>query len=353
MSTKSLPCPARNRAPRSCLRSCRNGSSIDRRRAPPPIRPPWSTHDARREMPRRVAELPQTLLLRDRCRAKRRHRRARPARAIDPETKIEQALGVDDDGALVGQHRAAHAAARAERHELKTQPLRERDELTDLFPTLRPHYGARAIFRHLSALNSRPSRMGPEIARGRRARSEAFCADVLAKSGRRYGAGLTRDSTKGFRNARARGGVYVVRGVAASSGRYSGLYLGSCAALFVLAISACGGSTAAARAPPASAQQRSKPERTEEPAEDDALRRRRERAAPRAACDDGTCSPCGNGMCPTPVGTVTNRPAAALPAVGFPAWRGKKIELWLRDERAGIRLQVHRASRWPARDFVK
>ncbi|HYQ45914.1 MAG TPA: hypothetical protein VER11_28285 [Polyangiaceae bacterium] len=97
------------------------------------------------------------------------------------------------------------------------------------------------------------------------------------------------------------------------SKRLSALLVGSC--VYCLVLVACGGGGAAgseapAKAPPAAAnapadESSDSEEATAEPAEE-----------PKAAlCDDGTCSPCGAGMCPS--GWYCDESASGGPACGW------------------------------------
>jgi hypothetical protein len=92
----------------------------------------------------------------------------------------------------------------------------------------------------------------------------------------------------------------------------TGIWAGLCASFAILA--ACGGGGADASAPPATAHDKAKPEANEEATDDDTPAEE-ESAPPRAACDDGTCSPCGTGMCPT--GWYCDESASGGPACSW------------------------------------
>ena len=86
--------------------------------------------------------------------------------------------------------------------------------------------------------------------------------------------------------------------------------------LFVLSLvfAACGGSEAPANAPKSSAHDSdsSEPSHDDSSAEDAPA----EEEAPKAgACDDGTCSPCGSGICLS--GWYCDESAAGGPACGW------------------------------------
>ena len=81
-----------------------------------------------------------------------------------------------------------------------------------------------------------------------------------------------------------------------------------------LAFAACGGGSGATNAPAQGAHDAD----SKEPESDDATDEdsAREEAAPKAApCDDGTCSPCGSGICPS--GWYCDESAAGGPACGW------------------------------------
>jgi hypothetical protein len=106
-----------------------------------------------------------------------------------------------------------------------------------------------------------------------------------------------------------------VEGVGASSKNRSRIWLGLCAGLIMLGSGACGGSAPSPTAPPtATAHDKAKPKPPEEAAEDDAPAEE-ETAPARSACDDGTCSPCGTGMCPT--GWYCDESASGGPACSW------------------------------------
>ena len=115
-------------------------------------------------MTRGVARFPELLLERrtEQACTGVDHRRI----AIDP--KMRHALGVDHDRALVRQDRAAHAAARAERHDREALGARQLEQLADLFGALRPHDGSRPIVGQLAALQVDQGAW-PEVARGNQA----------------------------------------------------------------------------------------------------------------------------------------------------------------------------------------
>ena len=78
-------------------------------------------------------------------------------------------------------------------------------------------------------------------------------------------------------------------------------------------MAACGGG-AAENAPAASAHEKASPEPNEASATDDAPAEE-ESAPPRSSCDDGTCSACGTGMCPT--GWYCDESASSGPACSW------------------------------------
>ena len=82
----------------------------------------------------------------------------------------------------------------------------------------------------------------------------------------------------------------------------------------VLVCAACGGESTPANSPKSSAQDSDSSEPTrDDGSNDDAPA---EEEAPKAgACDDGTCSPCGSGICP--IGWYCDESAAGGPACGW------------------------------------
>jgi hypothetical protein len=105
-----------------------------------------------------------------------------------------------------------------------------------------------------------------------------------------------------------------VERVGASSKWCPRIWVGGGSGLLILAAGACGGGAAAANAPPTTAHHQAKAEATEEPADEDAPGEE-ESAPPRSACDDGTCSACGSGMCPT--GWYCDESASGGPACSW------------------------------------
>ncbi|HWZ91054.1 MAG TPA: hypothetical protein VNW92_19470 [Polyangiaceae bacterium] len=100
----------------------------------------------------------------------------------------------------------------------------------------------------------------------------------------------------------------------ASSKCQPGIWVAWCFGLAVLASSACGGGAAGSGAPPATPRDHAKAEPSEESAEDDSPAEE-DSAPPRSACADGTCSPCGTGMCPT--GWYCDESASGGPACSW------------------------------------
>jgi len=104
-----------------------------------------------------------------------------------------------------------------------------------------------------------------------------------------------------------------VEGVGTRSIRLSALFVGSAA--YCLALAACGGGGAAGSDAPAKAPHTATSTRA------DAVESSEEAAAepaeaPKAAlCDDGTCSPCGGGVCPS--GWYCDESASGGPACGW------------------------------------
>lgn len=82
----------------------------------------------------------------------------------------------------------------------------------------------------------------------------------------------------------------------------------------LLTFAACGGESPPANSPKSSSRDAD----SSEPTGDDAANgdASKEEEAPKAgACDDGTCSPCGSGICPT--GWYCDESAAGGPACGW------------------------------------
>ncbi|HYQ01231.1 MAG TPA: hypothetical protein VER96_21315 [Polyangiaceae bacterium] len=92
------------------------------------------------------------------------------------------------------------------------------------------------------------------------------------------------------------------------------LIVGSCA--YGLVLAACGGGAAAGSEPPAKAPQATSRTHAEPAADSEEAAVEPEAEAPKAAlCDDGTCSPCGAGMCPS--GWYCDESASGGPACGW------------------------------------
>jgi len=107
-----------------------------------------------------------------------------------------------------------------------------------------------------------------------------------------------------------------VEGVGASSNRFSSI--GVCFVLVLplpfIGAAACGGGAGGSNTPVATAHEKAAAEAPEEAAEDDSPAEE-ESPPPRSACDDGTCSPCGSGMCPT--GWYCDESASGGPACSW------------------------------------
>ena len=87
-----------------------------------------------------------------------------------------------------------------------------------------------------------------------------------------------------------------MEGVGLSSNRLGVLSL---AALFVVGFAgACGGSPAGSGEPAATPHEKAASDASEAPSTEDEGPAEEEAPKP-GLCDDGTCSPCGSGMCPT------------------------------------------------------
>lgn len=86
--------------------------------------------------------------------------------------------------------------------------------------------------------------------------------------------------------------------------------------LFVTLLGACGGSATPAAASATSGNERESASTSDASGDSGADNEPTEEAAPkRAACDDGTCSPCGNALCPT--GWYCDETAPGGPACGW------------------------------------
>ena len=93
-----------------------------------------------------------------------------------------------------------------------------------------------------------------------------------------------------------------------------GARLSACASFVLFGFAACGGAATPAHAPSASPHDSGSSESSHDDAESDDPRAEEE--APQAfACDDGTCSPCGSGICPT--GWYCDESAVGGPACGW------------------------------------
>ena len=83
--------------------------------------------------------------------------------------------------------------------------------------------------------------------------------------------------------------------------------------LAVLFVTSCGGG-AAGESPTKTAHDESRSE-AESPSDEASAESEAPPPKPKAACDDGTCSPCGSGMCPT--GWYCDESAAGGAACGW------------------------------------
>lgn len=112
------------------------------------------------------------------------------------------------------------------------------------------------------------------------------------------------------------GGDVYVEGVGTRSNRCAALIVGPCVCWFVLLslpLGACGGASAGSNARAESAHEKPSHEPDEASASDDSAP---EEEAPKAGpCDDGTCSPCGSGVCLT--GWYCDESASGGPACGW------------------------------------
>jgi len=66
----------------------------------------------------------------------------------------------------------------------------------------------------------------------------------------------------------------------------------------LLSLGACGGGATSSNASPATAHEATREKPGEDAVEDDSPAEEASEA-PRSSCDDGTCSACGTGLCPT------------------------------------------------------
>jgi hypothetical protein len=103
-----------------------------------------------------------------------------------------------------------------------------------------------------------------------------------------------------------------VEGVGTRSKRLSALLVGACAYCLVLA--ACGGGAAGSDAP-AKAPLEPSNTHSEQVAANDESETEPEAPPKAALCDDRTCSPCGNGVCPS--GWYCDESASGGPACGW------------------------------------
>jgi len=108
-----------------------------------------------------------------------------------------------------------------------------------------------------------------------------------------------------------RGDVYV-EGVGTRSKRLAALLAGSCA--YCLLLAACGGAAAGSDAS-AKAPREQNSERTGPAAASEEARPEPEELPKASLCDDGTCSPCGAGVCPS--GWYCDESASGGPACGW------------------------------------
>ena len=278
--TRVSACPARSRRSAPCLRSCRSGWSIDRRRAPPATRRRWSTRcwtgsvrpcsrAARAPPPRSTPSTPASHL----DDAFFRH-----------DVHSRQPLRVDDDRCARWPHGAAHAAARAVGHQADALAPRQRDDRLDLLGALGPHHELRPGTRLWSAA-PRDQVPRPGVARRGRAVHGALAHGKLGSSSR-----AARPDAQPLVPLQPRD---VYRG---TNARFSLLLRPRFAAAPVRR-----------RRAPARAQVSGGRTTAPRQAERLAAGRRRGRGAKRgrsakrreaANCDDGTCSTCGSGICP-------------------------------------------------------
>jgi hypothetical protein len=101
--------------------------------------------------------------------------------------------------------------------------------------------------------------------------------------------------------------------VGTRSKRLRALLVGSCAYCSVLA--ACGGGGAAGSDAPAKAPHEQANARSEAVADNDESAAEPEAAPKAALCDDGTCTPCGAGVCPS--NWYCDESASGGPACGW------------------------------------